>query len=47
MSMMKKCAKLHEDKPSNKKVILNLPRAIELSETGVFVYNFVEKPYSS
>ena len=41
MNMMKKCAKFHKDSPSDKKVKLNLPSAIELSETAVFVYNFV------
>ena len=41
MNMMNKCAKLHQGSPSNKKVKLNLPSAIELSETAVFVYNFV------
>ena len=41
MDMMSKCAKLHKDSPSDKKVKLNLARAIELSETAVFVYNFV------
>ena len=41
MNMMKKCAKFHKDSPSGKKVKLNLARAIELSETAVFVYNFV------
>ena len=39
--MMNKCAKFHKDSPSGKKVKLNLPRAIELSETADFVYNFV------
>ena len=47
MNMMNKCAKFHKDSPSDKKVKLNLARAIELSETAVFVYNFVEKPYAS
>ena len=41
MNMMNKCAKFHKDSPSGKKVKLNLARAIELSETAVFVYNFV------
>ena len=41
MSMMNKCAKFHKDTPSGIKVKLNLARAIELSETAVFVYNFV------
>ena len=41
MNMMNKCAKFHGDSPSDKKVKLNLPSAIELSETAVFVYNFV------
>ena len=41
--MMNKCAKFHKDSPSGKKVKFNLARAraIELSETAVFVYNFV------
>ena len=38
MNMMKKCAKFHKDSPSGKKVKCNLARAIELSETAVFVY---------
>ena len=33
--------KIHKDSPSGKKVKLNLTRAIELSETAVFVYNFL------
>ena len=41
MNMMNRCAKFHKDSPSGKKVKLNLPRAIELSETADFVYNFV------
>ena len=42
MNMRNKCAiKIHKDCPSDKKVKLNLPSAIELSETAVFVYNFV------
>ena len=41
MNMMNNCAKFHKDSPSDKKVKLNLPSAIELSETAVFVYNFV------
>ena len=41
MNMVNKCAKFHKDSPSGKKVKLNLPSAIELSETPVFVYNFV------
>ena len=39
--MMTNCAKFHKDSPSGKKVKINLVRAIELSETAVFVYNFV------
>ena len=39
--MMNKCAKFHKDSPSDKKVKFNLPRAIEISETAVCVYNFV------
>ena len=38
---MNKCAKFHGDRPKGKKVKLNLASAIELSETAVFVYNFV------
>ena len=38
---MNKCAKFHEDSPNDKKGKFNLARAIELSETAVFVYNFV------
>ena len=38
---MNKCAKFHGGSPSGKKVKLNLASAIELSETAVFVYNFV------
>ena len=41
MSMMNKCAKFHKDSPSDKKVKFYFPSAIELSETAVFVYNFV------
>ena len=41
MNMMNKCAKFHKDNPSGKKVKLNLPSVIELSETADFVYNFV------
>ena len=44
---MNKCAKFHKDSASGKKVKFNLARAIELSETAVFVYNFVQKPYAS
>ena len=36
-----KCATFHKVSPSGKKVKFNLARAIELSETAVFVYNFV------
>ena len=43
--MMNKCAKFHKDSPSGKTVKFNLARAIELSETAVFVYNFVSKHY--
>ena len=45
MNMMNKCAKFHKDSLSDKKVKLNLPSAIELSETAVFVYNFVKKKH--
>ena len=41
MHMMNKCAKFHKDSQGGKKVILNLPSAIELLETADFVYNFV------
>ena len=47
MNMINKCAKFHKDSPNDKKVKFNLPSAIELSETAVFVYNFVLKPYAS
>ena len=39
--MLNKCAKFHRDSPSGEKVKFNLARAIELSETADFVYNFV------
>ena len=41
MSKINKCAKFHKDSPRDKKVKFNLPIAIELSETAVFVYHFV------
>ena len=41
MNMMNQCAKFHKDSPSDKKVEFDLPSAIELLETAVFVYNFV------
>ena len=41
MNMINKCATFHKDSPSDKKVKFNLPSAIELSETAVFVHNFV------
>ena len=41
MYMMNKCANFHKDSPNGKKVKLNLPSAIELSETADLVYNFV------
>ena len=41
MNVMTKCATFHKDSPSDKKVKLNLPSAVELSETADFVYNFV------
>ena len=47
MNMMNKCAKLYKDSASGKKVKSNLARAIELSETAEFVYNFVQKPHAS
>ena len=40
MNMMNKCAKFHKDSPSDE-IVKKLARAIELSETAVFVYNFV------
>ena len=40
-SMLNKRAKFHGDRPSGEKVKFNLARAIELSETADFVYNFV------
>ena len=39
--MVTKLAKFHGDSPSGKKVNFNLASEIELSETAVFVYNFV------
>ena len=47
MNMMNKCAKFHKDSPSDKKVKLNLPRAIWIFGDGQFVYNFVWKPNAS
>ena len=47
MNMMNKCAQFHKDSSSGKKVKFNLARTIELSETAVFVYNFVQKPKAS
>ena len=41
MNIVNRCAKFHKDSPSDKKVNFNLPSTIELSETAVFVYNFV------
>ena len=41
MNIMKKCAEFHKYRPSDEKVKFNLPSAIELSETAVFVYNLV------
>ena len=41
MNMLNKCAKFHKDSPNDKKDKFNLPSATELSETAVFVYNFV------
>ena len=45
MSMLNKCAKFHGGSASDKNVNFNLPSAIELSETAVFVYNFVLYPF--
>ena len=39
MNMMNKCAKFHKDSPSDKK-LNSISRAIVLSETADFVYNF-------
>ena len=39
--MVNKCAKFYGDSPSDKQVKFNLPSAIELSDTAVFVNNFV------
>ena len=41
MNMINKGAKFHKDSQSDNKVKFNLPSASELSETAVFVYNFV------
>ena len=41
MNMVNPCAKFHKDSLSDKKVKLNLPSVIELSETADFVYNLV------
>ena len=41
MNMLNKCTKFYKDSPSGKKVKLNLPSAIELSETADLVYNFL------
>ena len=38
--MLNKCAKFHKVSPSEN-IKFNLLSAIELSETAVFVYNFV------
>ena len=38
-NIMNKCARFHGDSPKGKKIKFNLPSAIELSETAVFVYN--------
>ena len=40
--MMNKFAKFYKDSLSGKKLKFNLARAIQLSETAVFVYNFIE-----
>ena len=40
-SMLNKCAKFHGDSQSGIKVKFNLARAIELSETADFVYNYI------
>ena len=41
MNMMYKFANFHKDSQSDKRLKFNIPSAIELSETAVFVYNFV------
>ena len=42
MNTINKCAKFHKDSPNDKKKVkFNLPSAIELLETAVYVYNFV------
>ena len=45
MNMKNKCTKFHVASPSDCR--LNPARAIELSETASFVYNFVQKTYTS
>ena len=44
---MNNFTKFHGNCPSGYKVKLNLTSAIELSETAVLVYNFVQKPHRS
>ena len=44
MNMMNKCAKFHKDSPSDKKVKLNLPSAIELLETAVLCTTLYRNP---
>ena len=44
INMMNKCAKFHKDRPSDKKVKLNLPSAIELSETAVLCTTLCRNP---
>ena len=39
--MINQCTKFHKEIPCGKIVKLNLASAIELSETAVFVHNFV------
>ena len=43
MNMLNKCAKFHKDRPSDKKVKLNLPSTIELSETAVLCTTLYRK----
>ena len=47
MNLMSKCAKFHVASPSECRLKFNPARAIELSEMANFVYNFVQKTYTS
>ena len=44
MNKMNKCVKFHKDSPSDKKVKLNLPSVIELSETAVLCTTLYRNP---